>query len=338
MSNGQPEVGLGFRGDFPLARYGQFAARAEALGFDVISVFGDLLYYPPIGPLIEVARATSRIRLGAACWNPYTTHPYEIAGQLASLDDASGGRAYLGLARGAWLQSIGIRQDRPLTRLRETTAVVRALLSGDRAGYRGEIFSVPSGSGLRHPLPAATPRVLIGTWGRRTARLAARIADEVKVGGTANPDMVRTMRTWLDADQRATDRRVPVRIAVGAVTVVDEDAERARRTARTEVAMYLAVVGSLDPTVSLPEGFVATLAQRLHDGDPQGAGALIPDEVLDCFALAGSPNTVADRVERLVAAGAGRIEFGPPYGLGVERGLELLGTQVLPRIRALGKG
>jgi hypothetical protein len=40
-------------------------------------------------------------RYGAACLNPYTQHPYEIAGGLAALDATSGGRAYLGLARGA---------------------------------------------------------------------------------------------------------------------------------------------------------------------------------------------------------------------------------------------
>ena len=44
-----------------------------------------------------MARATSRVRLGAACLNPYTQHPYEIAGGLAlvgtdrlSVDDGRG--------------------------------------------------------------------------------------------------------------------------------------------------------------------------------------------------------------------------------------------------------
>jgi 5,10-methylenetetrahydromethanopterin reductase len=55
----------------------------------VVSVFADLLYQPPLPALLEMARTTSPVRLGAACLKPYTQHPYEIAGSLAALDAAS---------------------------------------------------------------------------------------------------------------------------------------------------------------------------------------------------------------------------------------------------------
>jgi alkanesulfonate monooxygenase SsuD/methylene tetrahydromethanopterin reductase-like flavin-dependent oxidoreductase (luciferase family) len=92
------ELGLAWQADKPPGRYGELAAAAEAHGFDVVSVFADLLYQPPLPALLEMARATSRVRLGAACLNPFTQHPYEIAGGLALLDAVSAGRAYLGLA------------------------------------------------------------------------------------------------------------------------------------------------------------------------------------------------------------------------------------------------
>jgi alkanesulfonate monooxygenase SsuD/methylene tetrahydromethanopterin reductase-like flavin-dependent oxidoreductase (luciferase family) len=132
---GTAEVGVAFQADKPPGRYGELAAAAEAYGFDVVSVFADLLDQPPLPALLEMARVTSRVRLGAACLNPYTQHPYEIAGGLAALDAVCGGRAYLGLARGAWLEAIGIEQHRPLEHLRDTAAIVRALLSGDERGY-----------------------------------------------------------------------------------------------------------------------------------------------------------------------------------------------------------
>ena len=49
------------------------------------------------------------------------------------------------------------------------------------------------------------------------------------------------MREWIGNDE--------VGIVVGAVTVVDEDGDAARERARREVAMYLEVVGGLDPTL-----------------------------------------------------------------------------------------
>lgn len=328
------EAGLGYRGDQPMNTYGPLAARAEQLGFDVITVFGDLLFYPPVAPLLEMARTTSRMRLGPACWNPYTTHPYEIAGQLAALDELSGGRGFLGLARGAWLDTIGVEQRHVLTHLRETVAVVRTLLTGDPAGFQGRVFAVPPNTRLRHRLPQRMPRVLIGTWGRRTAALAGAIADEVKIGGTTNPAMVEQMASWLADGADAAGRETPVDIVIGAVTVVDEDGERARSLARAESAMYLAVVAALDPTIPLPAGLVRNVQQRLDAGDDVGAGELIPDELLALFAFAGTPAEVAAQAQRLLDAGVHRIEFGPPHGLTDAHGVELLGTQVIPALQA----
>ena len=72
-----------------------------------------------------MARVTERVRLGPAALNPFTLHPYEIAGQIAFLDAASAGRAYVGLARGAWLDRLGLEEERPLRALREAVAVIR---------------------------------------------------------------------------------------------------------------------------------------------------------------------------------------------------------------------
>ena len=78
----------------------------------MISVFHDLLFQPAIYPLLLIARATERVRLGPAALNPSTLHPVELAGQAAALDLASGGRAYLGLVAGAWLDRLGLDERR----------------------------------------------------------------------------------------------------------------------------------------------------------------------------------------------------------------------------------
>src|SRR5207244_12785847 len=93
--------------------------------FVFLSFFCDLLYQPAIVPLLAAALTTSRIRLGPACLNPFTMHPVEIAGQIAALDLASNGRAYLGLARGAWLEKIGIHPARPGSAVGEAAEIVR---------------------------------------------------------------------------------------------------------------------------------------------------------------------------------------------------------------------
>lgn len=327
------EIGLGFQTDKSGADYAMLAALAEDCGFDVVSVFGDLLFQPPIYALLEMARATSRVRLGAACWNPFTMHPYEIAGQLAALQQASDGRAYLGLARGTWLDAIGVRQDRPVAVLREAAAVIGALLSGDSAGVAGSVFRLAAGTRLRYQVPQVRTPLLIGTWGPATAAMAGELADEVKIGGTANPAMIDVMRQRLAPGlSRAGRPDGAVRIVVGAVTVVDEDGTAARTKARKEVAMYLDAIGKLDPTVRMPPGLLEGIERHVAAGDDEQAGQLIPDDILDLFAFSGTPDQVAGQAQRLIDAGVGRVEFGTPHGLTDASGVELLGRVVLPKL------
>ena len=110
-------------------------------------MYHDLLDQPAIGPLLLMARVTERIRLGPAALNPFTLHPYEIAGQVAMLDAVSGGRAYLGLAKGAWLDKLGIEEERPLAALREAVAIITALLAGDETRLRGRALHARAGNG-----------------------------------------------------------------------------------------------------------------------------------------------------------------------------------------------
>jgi 5,10-methylenetetrahydromethanopterin reductase len=307
------ELGLGLQSNKRPGEYAALAARAEEAGFDVVTVFNDLFFQPALPALLEIAHATERVRVGPSCLNPFTLHPVEIAGQAAALDLASGGRAFLGLAAGAWLDRLGLPRDgaqRPAQRIREAWAIVELLLAGDESGFDGDIFHLAPGSVLAYePLRPRLP-LLVGSWSPLLSAFAAERAAELKLGGCANPAMVALTRERLG--------RAATKIVVGAVTVVDEDDAAARAHARREVALYLPVVAGLDPTV---------------DVDPRTPAAEISDDVLDLFAFAGEPARIAEHAERLFTAGASRVEFGTPHGIDEQRGVELLGKQVVPKLR-----
>lgn len=328
------EFGIALQTDKQPGDYARLARLAEAGQIDVISVFGDLLHQPPIVALLEMAHATERVRLGAACWNPYTLHPYEIAGQLAALDAASGGRAYVGLTRGSWLDTLGLVPERPVTRLREAVSLIRALLTGDVGGSPGAVFPLAPGAALRYAVPGRMPPLLIGAWGPRMLALAGEIADEIKIGGSANPDLVPVVRDRLRPGCVRAGRALDdVRIVFGAVTVVDADAAAARARARRAVAMFLAVVAELDPTLAMEPRFGAKIATLLADDEVDRAAELIDDALLDRFAFSGTPDQVAAQAQRLIDAGVGRIDFGTPHGLTDAHGVELLVDEVIPMLR-----
>ena len=166
------ELGLGLQTDKALSDYGPLAKAAEDGGFDVVTAYNDLWFQPALPALLEIARATRRVRVGPSCLNPFTLHPVEVAGQIAILDAASDGRAFLGLARGAWLESLGVDQSQPVTAMREAWEIVTRLLAGDESAFVGERYVLPRGSRLRYERLRSSVPLLVGTWSSSLAAFA----------------------------------------------------------------------------------------------------------------------------------------------------------------------
>ncbi len=329
------EISIAFQTDKSPAQYIALARLVDRYAFDAVSVYCDAPFQPSYGPLLLMAPHLQRARLGPAAVSPSRIHPIDIAAETALLAGVARGGVYIGIARGAWLAEHGIRElEPPLTAIREAVAVVRYLLSGAEGGLEGAIFPLAAHVRAPYPLPQGPIPILIGTWGRRLAALAGEIADEVKVGGSANPAMVPVMRGWIAAGERQAGRpEGSVGVVMGAVTVVDEDRERARQAARRAAALYLPVVLPLDPTIPADPELIGRLRALVNAGEHDAAAALISDDLLDRFAFAGAPADLIRQAEALFDAGAARIEFGTPHGLDPATGIRLLGEQVIPALK-----
>lgn len=334
------QVGLGVQGNLPINSYAAIGQAAEAYGFDQVSVFGDVWFLPPIAPLILMAEHTSTIRLGPSCLNPFTLHPAEIVGQISALDAVSGGRAWLGLVRGAWLDGVGVKQPKPLAAMRELITIIRQMMSADDSGLDGSVFTVKPGQRVQYEIERPRVPIMVGTWSPKMSALAGELADEVKIGASANPEMARLVRGWVNEGAANVGRDgAEIGVSLGAVSVVDDDGDAAREVAKRHVARYLSVIGGLDPTIDLDDDVVAEIDSLLADGRDTEAGALISDDVLRCFAFAGTPQEVAQHAQDAYAAGATKVEFNSPYGLtNSEAGLKIIGERVLPLIKNVTAG
>jgi len=334
--NDQPQqFSIAFQTDKTPAEYIALAKLADAYAFDAVTVYCDAPFQPSYGPLLLMAPHLRRTRLGPAAVPPARIHPIDIAAQTALLAGLATGGVYIGLARGAWLEDVGIREAaRPVQAIREAVDVIRYLLEGREGGYEGQIYRLAPHVRAPYPLPEAPVPVLIGTWGRRLARLAGEIADEVKVGGSTNPDFAPVMRGYISAgEQQARRPAGSVGLVFGAVTVVDEDRALARARVRRAAVLYLPVVAPLDPTVQVEPELIERLRAHANAGEWDAGAALISDELLDRFAFSGHPDDIIAQCERLFAAGVRRIEFGTPHGLTSAKGIRLLGERVLPAFK-----
>ena len=319
-------LSIAFQTDKALSEYGALARAAEDWGFDGITVYNDMLYQPAWLPLLEIARHTAHARIGVAAVNPFTCHPVNIAGNIALVDEASNGRAYLGLARGGWLDFVGVHPQRPVQALREAFACIQHLLSGNTEALQQDIFPVAGADSLRWHIARSDVPFLLGTWGVKTIAACHSSVCELKLGGSANPAVVPHYRRQLDTMGASKD----LGIVMGAVTVIDEDGEAARTLARQEVALYLPVVAELDHTLQIDPEILEGIKVAAANYDFNSAARFISDELLAAFALTGTPEDIIRQTEALFDAGASRVEFGTPHGLTTDSGLRLLGEKVLP--------
>lgn len=332
------EISIAFQTDKSASQYIALAKLVNQYDFDTVSVYCDAPYQPSYAPLLLMAPYIERAKLGAAAISPSRMHPIDIASQTALLADLAKGGIYIGIARGAWLDDHGIHElTPPVLAIREAIEVVQYMLSGKDGGYAGQIFQIASHVKATYPLPTEKIPVMIGTWGKKLSGVAGELADEVKIGGSANPDVIPVIADYIAAGEIRAGRAVgTVKVAIGAVTVVDADRNAARMAARRSVALYLPVVAGLDSTVTVDPELMQRIQAYVNQGEHDAAAGLISDDLLERFAFAGNPADIINHCERLFAAGASRIEFGTPHGLtNPETGIRLIGEQVIPALKRL---
>jgi alkanesulfonate monooxygenase SsuD/methylene tetrahydromethanopterin reductase-like flavin-dependent oxidoreductase (luciferase family) len=162
----------------PWPEYLAMARGAEEAGFDSIWLGDHLLYReegePERGPwevwtlLGALAAVTERVELGPLVACTAFHPPGLIAKMAATLVEISGGRFVLGLGAG-WnepeFRAFGLPYDHRVSRFEEAFTIIRGLLDGERVTLNGRFFQADDLALL--PLPAAPPRLVIGSNGPR---------------------------------------------------------------------------------------------------------------------------------------------------------------------------
>lgn len=326
------EISISFKAEHSESRLAATAQAAGRYGFDVISVYDDLGDPSPMYPLMIFAKHTKTARVGPACIAvPKYSNMESVVGDMSRIYSINP-NIYLGLAPGAWMEQLGLKSA-TVQQMREAVGVSRYLLEKNDQGFSGTFYTVKPGFVVGYPTPDITQvPLLIGAWGEKMAALAGEIADEIKVGGSANPLMVDIIRRRVNVGtERAERKPEDVGIALGAVTVVDEDREKALYIARRRAVVYIDVIGEKDPTAvaDFPDEIQA-IKQAMAHGDVAEAVKHLPDELTRRFLFAGTPNDIIKQTEEIFAQGATRVEFGSPHGINEIKGIQLLGERVLP--------
>jgi alkanesulfonate monooxygenase SsuD/methylene tetrahydromethanopterin reductase-like flavin-dependent oxidoreductase (luciferase family) len=118
------------------------AQLADELGYDSIWI-PEAWAYEQFQLLTEIALSTRRIKVATGIANVFSRSAGLLAMSAATLDEISEGRAIIGLGTSGKLvveNFHGAAYEKPLTRLRETIGIMRALWRGER--LRPELSSL----------------------------------------------------------------------------------------------------------------------------------------------------------------------------------------------------
>ena len=287
------------------------ARLAEEMGFDYVGIAdSQSLARELYVTLSVVAMSTERVMLGPTVSNPRTRHPAVASSAIASVNELSGGRAFLGIGSGdSAVLNLGLRPAR-LAELHHYIQSVREMLAGDTSEYRGDRAHVRWAN-------AAIP-VAMSAEGPRTLAMAGAVADAAIIHTGLTDDVLRDTVARVREGERAAGRE---KGAAGVWAFAKCNIADQRNEAIEEIKMALAASGHHAFRFTLvgknvPEEFreaVSILHREYqaaeHEQVGQTRNATLTDELgltdyfADRFAVAGTPEECRAKSRAIFDAG-----------------------------------
>jgi alkanesulfonate monooxygenase SsuD/methylene tetrahydromethanopterin reductase-like flavin-dependent oxidoreductase (luciferase family) len=251
--------------------------------------------------LAACAMRTSRIRLGTSISSVFVRSAPTIAMAASTIADLSGGRFILGLGSSHKAQvepEHSVVYTKPLTRTRETVAIVRELIREGHVRFEGQTIRIENFDLWYAPRQRDVPVYLSAVFQKGIA-LCGEVADGI-ILTSSTLDTAAVVRTHL-AEGAAKAGRDPSRIEV--TTLLPASVSDTRVTAlaalRPGTAFYCGFFPRYNRMMT-EHGFpaeAAAIAEAWARGDHEAAERAVSDEMIDATSVSGTPAECRARIE-----------------------------------------
>ena len=297
--------------------YQELSSQAEKNGFEAVWV-------PEGGgrdsltSLATIAMKTDTVKLGTGILPIFARTPTNTAMGAAGMAAVSDGRFLLGLGVGhaPTVESRdGIPFNQPMTRMRETIQIIKALLSGEEVNFTGKQFKITGAS-----MGAATPKtkvpIYIAALGPQMLEMVGELADGVLMNWTAVDYLgeaighIKRGAEKAGRDPNEIDIAGYVRVAVG------DNLTESRVSLRRQVARYAS--NPFYRNFFAQTGFdkeMSAAAAALADGNLDKAADSITEEMQDQVAIVGTVEECRAALEKRRAAGL-QLPVIAPFAVG----------------------
>jgi 5,10-methylenetetrahydromethanopterin reductase len=289
---------------------------AEEEGFDYAWIADVGLHRETFIMCALASHSTTKIRIGPGVANPYTRHPGVLAAEVATLQEISHGRSFLGLGVGGYsaLRQLGIATwNRPARTLREAVVISRRLLDGEKVTYSGSIFRITNAQidfGSRQRIPIYLGVML----GKKSLTLAGELCDGALVVGPLGRSQTKIVVDEIKKAARDSRRDMEtLEIAMATPFSISRNRTEAFNTAKQFVAELAISDERLRPAL-LKEGVTEEQISKITDTlrRRESVQQVVTDTMVERFAVAGTPSDCIEKIELLKKTGITQIAVGRP--------------------------
>ncbi|GGA61650.1 monooxygenase [Pseudoclavibacter endophyticus] len=318
----------------------ELALMAEAGGFGTVWIGEHHAMEYTISPnpmpqLAYLAARTTKIRLGAGTIIAPFWNPIRAAGEAALLDVISGGRAEIGIARGAYQIEFdrmvpGLSARDGGQHLRELVPAVRKLWHGDYA-HDGEIWQFPTATSVPKPVQQPAPPIWIAARDQGSHDFAVANGCNVMVTPLMKDDgeVDDLMRKFNEANEKFPQPERPELMVLRHTHVHSPDDPEGWRPAAEGINRFYRTFDAWFGNQTAPRnGFLEPSPESKFEGRDE-----FSPESLHRTAMIGTPTEVIERIRHYESLGVDEYSFWIDNSLTHEQkraSLELFINEVVP--------
>ena len=325
------------------------ALTAEESGFSYLTFLDSQNVSRDIYAMLTIAAVNTRsIKLGHGVTVSVTRHPSVTANATATIDELSGGRAFVGMGAGwsaVWTMG---QKPAPLKDVRETVEFIKRYTAGKEAEYKG--------ARMRSEWIGRPLKVYIGGGGPRMLELAGEIADGVIMSSNFGVNPI-AMEWKLEHIRRGAEKagRDPATVDVWAraMMYLADTTEEALK----EVSGY-AVNSALSTIMQFKRSSPAIeeLRQRMeraypwlmedcqkvydayepymHERFDTPAAQLVTRRLIDIYHMAGTAEDIVEKVEAMGKLGISTVATTLYTIIDKNGMMRRIGDEIIPRFRS----
>lgn len=299
----------------------KYAQQLEDWGYDYLWCPDERFERDVYSVLSLSALNTERVILGVCVTNPYLRHPLMTATGIGTVNEASNGRAVLGIGAGAsamFERQSMTRPFPPVQAIREAVEVVRAMTSGKTVDYDGKTMKF---KGANLDFKSKRVPIYITSRGPKLFQLAGELADGVIIGSLASKEGIRfALENVRKGAKRSGRDHKEIDVVFWSYTSMLDDEEKAKQQVKRIVISSMWSSKSVLKHIGVSDDAWKPIEDTLKKGFAEGREPAavyeetydrVSDNLLDAWSVTGNPDRVTRKVKDIIDAGVDQFALLP---------------------------